>query len=342
MINVGVIGLGAISAGYSGPNDKNPYCHLGGILKSPQAHLAAVADVSEEARSKYQTKWSNWFPQASVFASAETMLKETPIDVVAVCVRGPYHFEIMQQVLAARPKLIFLEKPPTCSLAEMDALVAAARERNIPITVSYSRHWTPHILRLEQLVKGGLIGEVKSVVGYNGGSFLSFISHTTDLLCQFAGYEPKAVFARGHADAKSTAPEGFEIEPIMDAMVIEFAGGVIGTQVGAAGEFGQFYAEVHGTEGMVRAGMYTPAVAKGKDGKPIDLSRQKMPAEASVFEIAYEQIADYLHGGPLPACTNEHFIAVNEIGFAGIESSISGLRVTLPNANRSRKIFANG
>jgi predicted dehydrogenase len=40
-----------------------------------------------------------------------------------VCVRGPHHFEVMKQVLKARPRVVFLEKPPTCSLAEMDELM---------------------------------------------------------------------------------------------------------------------------------------------------------------------------------------------------------------------------
>ena len=35
-------------------------------------------------------------------------------------------------------------------------------------------------------------------------------------------------------------------------------------------------------------------------------------------------------------------MTVNELGFAGIESVHTGQRITLLNANRTRKVFANG
>jgi len=58
--------------------------------------------------------------------------------------------------------------------------------------------------------------------------------------------------------------------------------------------------------------------------------------------MAYEQIAAYLDGGPLPHCTNDHAVAVNELGFGGIESFHAAQRIELPNRDRARKIFANG
>ena len=103
-------------------------------------------------------------------------------DIIGVCVRGPDHFYVMMQTIAASPKAIFLEKPPSCSLEQMDVMVAAARKKNVPITVSYSRHWARHVLELEKLVKDGLIGQVRMVLGYVGGNVLSFASHTTDLI----------------------------------------------------------------------------------------------------------------------------------------------------------------
>jgi predicted dehydrogenase len=249
----------------------------------------------------------------------------------------------MLEVIAARPKAIFLEKPPTCSLQEMDTLVAAARTAGVPITVSYSRHWAPSVLRMEELIKGGLIGEVQTVIGYCGHAFLSFASHTTDLICQFAGYQPTAVYARGRV--AGAAPAGYEPEPDLASMVIEFANGVAGIQIGAAGEHGMFYCDVIGSEGRARTGIYTAPFACDKKGqaiRPEVVAALGMPANASPFKGAYDQIAAYLDGGPRPACTDEDWIAVHEIGFAGIESVLTNRRIELPNANRARCIFANG
>lgn len=339
MYKVGVIGLGQIAAMYGKPGDAAPYCHVGGVKLSKRVELAAVAELSPDATSRFRDRWGETFPALKYYGNAAEMLQREKLDIVAVCVKGPYHFTVMKDVIAAGPRAIFLEKPPTCSLAEMDELVAAASAKRIPITVSYSRHWCPHVMRLAELVKGGLIGKVQQVVGHTHHAFLSFASHTTDLICQFAGYEPVAVYARGKVVGE--APTGFEPEPAMDSMLIEFAGGIVGVQVGDS-EHGGFYCDVIGTEGYVRAGIYTPPLARTKDFKPIDLAQHNMPANASVFTVAYDQIAAHLDGGPLPHCTNRDFVTVHEIGFAGIESVLTDQRITLPNSHRSRKVFANG
>jgi len=340
MYEVGVIGLGQIAAGYGTPQDKAPYCHVGGIRFSRKVRLAAVSDVSEKARAAFKEKWGALFPDAKYYPSGAAMLQSEPLDIVAICVKGPLHHQVFMETVKASPRAIFLEKPPSCSLWEMDTMVAAAKAKSIPITVSYSRHWTPHVLRLAELVQEGLIGEVRSVIGYTGSAFLSFASHTTDLICQFAGYCPVAVYARGSVGGE--APAGYQPEPAMSGMLIEFANGVDGIQVGQDGAHGGFCCEVIGTEGRVRAGMYTPPFACKRDGTEIELSRHRMPEPASVLTVAYNQIADHLDGGPLPHCTDEQFITVNEIGFAGIESVITNRRVPVPNRNRTRRFFANG
>ena len=198
MYNVGIIGIGSISEGYGRPDDPNAYCHTGGILHSAKVRLVSVADLDKTRRVRFRDKWADRFPGLAYHENAISLLDDGPPDIVAVCVRGPHHHSVMEQVISAGPKAIFLEKPPTCSLQEMDKMTAAANARNIPITVSYSRHWSPHVLRLQEMVQNGLIGTVEKVIGYVGGTFLSFASHTTDLICQFAGYCPESVVAQGY------------------------------------------------------------------------------------------------------------------------------------------------
>lgn len=341
----GIIGIGSIAAlSYGEPGEEAPYNHAGGLAASEAVDLAAVADLTKDRQEKFRAKWGPTFPHVRYYDSGARMLAAEAFDVVAVCVRGPDHYGVMKEALEAGPRAIFLEKPPTCSLAEMDELMGIARRKQIAVTVSYSRHWCPHVLRLEALVGDGLIGEVQTVVGYVGGHILSFASHVTDLICQFAGYCPTAVFARGHVpDLPADAPGGYEAEPTLDAMHIEFANGVVGVQVGRPGKgAGAFHVEVFGSEGMVRAGIYTPPFGLDAEGGAIDFSRHAMPANASVFTVAYEQIAAHLAGGPLPACTNEDFVTVHEIGLAAIESILTDRRIRLPNTSRTRRIFANG
>lgn len=341
MYSVGIIGLGNIASGYGGTEEKAPYTHAGGIKQSDAVRLTAVADISAEARATFRDKWGTCFPGVREFDGIGAMLQAGVPDIVAVCTRGPHHHAALMEVLAARPRAVFLEKPPTCSLAEMDEVCQAARAAGTSITVSYSRHWGPHVLRMAELVKGGLIGEVRSVVGYCGGSFLSFSSHVSDLICQFAGYCPTAVFARGVVP-QGPVPDGYEPEPSIRSALIEFANGVLGTHVGHDGHHGSFTCDVIGSEGRATVPFYGTPFAKDRKGNAIDLDALGMPDEASPFKMAYEQIAAHLDGGPLPDCTDQDFVAVHELCFGGIESVLTDQRVVLPNVNRSRRVYANG
>lgn len=356
---VGLIGLGQIAAGYGTPGEVAPYCHAGGLAQSTKVQLVAATEPFEKAQQSFIEKWGATFvgaqPPIAFYSQTEVMLAEAELDIVGVCVRGPLHYSMVRQILLspAPPRSIFLEKPPFCSLQEADEIVGLAASKGVTITVSYSRHWAPHVLKLAELVREGLIGRVHSVVGYCGGTVLSFASHTTDLICQFASaqsgvYDPIAVTEHGidveeHA---SVPPEfvdrGFEPEPNLKSVSIEFASGVTGLQIGQCGEFDQFYVEVFGEKGRVRAGMYLPPAAFDRDNQPIDLSLEEFPEPTSVFQVAYDQIADHLAGGSLPDCSGANWVKVNEIGFAAIESGCTRKRVTLPNVNRARRVFADG
>ncbi len=343
MYSVGVIGLGNIAARYSNPEDPYPYCHVGGIRLCESTDLVAVADLSKEQQAEFKQIWGPAFPPDSIryYDGSAEMLSSETLDIVAVCVRGPYHYEVTMEVIEAAPKLIFLEKPMGCSLDEVDKMTKAAEAKGIPIVVDYSRHWAPHLLRLQELVRDGLIGDVQSVIGYCGGGVLSFAIHTTDLICQFAGYDPASVSAFLQPNT-STVPEGYEPEPGVIAGTIRFASGVTGYHVGQHATAPAFAVDVLGSEGSLRAGIYIGATVRNKDGELIDNSTLDLPKNASVFKVAYEQIAAYLDGGPLPHCTGDDYMAVNEIGFAMIESSSTGQTITIPCQTRNRLIYANG
>jgi len=343
MYRVGIIGLGSIAARYAKPSDAYPYCHTGGIRFCDSTDLVAVADLSEERREEFSQTWSPAFPPNSInyYESDVEMLEKESLDIVAVCVRGPHHYKVAMEVLKTDIKAIFLEKPMGCSLTEVDEMTRTADAKGIPIVVSYSRHWAPHLIRLQKLVQEGLVGDVQSVIGYCGGGVLSFSIHTTDLICQFAGYDPESVSAFVTQPDRQV-PEGYEPEPGVIGATIRYASSVTGYHVGQHGKVGAFSVDVLGSEGTLRAGMYMGAVLRDKDGKLVDNSTLDLPENASVFKVAYKQITDYLDGGELPHCTRDDYMAVNEIGFAMIESSLTGKTIDIPCQKRDRPIFANG
>ena len=58
--------------------------------------------------------------------------------------------------------------------------------------------------------------------------------------------------------------------------------------------------------------------------------------------MAYNQVSDYLDGGPQPHCGPDMYRPVNELSFGMMDSSESGQRVKLPVTNRQRRVWAVG
>jgi len=340
MYKVGIIGLGHIVRG-DAQKHPDPYCHAAGVSQSEKVELAGVAELSAETQQTFKDAWGKRLPDVTYYKAAKDMLAAESPDIVSICVRGPQHFAVAMDVIESRPKAIFLEKPPSCSLAEMDQMLAAADTNGIPITVSYSRHFSPKVMWMEKLIKDGLIGDLQAVIGYCGCGVLSSCSHVTDQICQFVGYDPQAVFARGRIF--DDAPEGYKPEPRLDSMTIEFPHGVHGHHIGVdVGAEGAFYCDLIGSEGYARAGIYIEPMAVRHGEGPVDLSSRGMPTEESAFKVAYDQIADHLDGGDYPSCTGQNFVTVNEVGFAAIESILTDRRVLLGEVDRDLKVFANG
>jgi hypothetical protein len=136
---------------------------------------------------------------------------------------------------------------------------------------------------------------------------------------------------------------GYEIEPRLQHLSIEFSDGVLGVHVGSQGAAGSFYAEVFGEAGRVRVGMYVEPQAFDSAGKPLEIKGLCDLEDKGPFAEAYRQIAGFLDGGAKPDCSDEAFVDINEIGFGAIESLLrGGETIELPNQSRTRRIWANG
>ena len=339
MIRVGLIGLGKIAALYSSPDDPHPYCHAGGIRQCAKTELACAADPDDARREGFSKTWG----VPCVYSSAEQMLAKEAPDVVAVCVKGPWHHEHAVKAIDAGAKVVFLEKPAGCSLREVDDMTQRAQAAGCCVVVSYTRHWGPHVLAMAELVRQGLVGDVKTVVGHCGGGILGFAVHNADMLLQFAGYDPVAVQACTELTDQADVPDGYQAEVHVRSAIVEHSSGTLSVLVGDPGKHGQFAVEVLGTEGWARVGFYeAPQLYDDKGRLVDDASRLPMPEPASPFLVAYNQIAAYLEGGPVPECGPAQYVPVNEAVFGMIESGARGARITVPTEHRDRAIYCMG
>ena len=145
-VRVGIVGGGRIA-------DLNAI----GWLAHPAGEITAVCDVDETTRSQRAAQWG-----CRAYASLDAMLTAPDIDAVEILT--PHHLHASQATLSLRAgKHVSLQKPPTHSLADFDAVAAAAAAAGTTFKVYENfMFYPPHVLA-RSLIDAGEIGDVLSV-----------------------------------------------------------------------------------------------------------------------------------------------------------------------------------
>ena len=118
-IRLGIIGA---NVGYGW----TPRAHAPALAELPGIELAAVCTAHEETARESAEKFN--VPLA--FSDHQKMLKEADLDVVAVVVRVPKHYEMTKDVIRA-DKHVYTEWPLGANLVEAQEMALLARERKL-------------------------------------------------------------------------------------------------------------------------------------------------------------------------------------------------------------------
>jgi len=121
----------------------------GGLAES---ELVAVCDESGDRARAFAARYG-----AQPFEDPAAMLAQARVEAVTVCTPHPAHRE--PAVLAARAGVhVLVEKPMAASLADCDAMIAAAREGNVKLAVISQRRFYEPVMRLKAALDAGKIG----------------------------------------------------------------------------------------------------------------------------------------------------------------------------------------
>lgn len=129
-----------------------------GYHEHPQARIIAVCDPDAERAKRCARMWQ----AARIYSDFEQLISDTGIQAIEILT--PHHLHASQAVAALQAgKHVSLQKPPTLTLEELDAVAKAAMKskRTVRIFENYM-HYPPHI-KAKSLVDKGLIGEPVSI-----------------------------------------------------------------------------------------------------------------------------------------------------------------------------------
>jgi predicted dehydrogenase len=130
------------------------------LRASSRNTLAAVASRDGAKGREYAKEWGI----ETVFDSYEAMLSSPDVDAVYLSLPNKLHAEWTIKAADAG-KHVLCEKPLATTLADVDAMIAAAKRNNIVLTEAFMYRHHPQTLKVKELIDSGRIGEVRLVRG---------------------------------------------------------------------------------------------------------------------------------------------------------------------------------
>jgi len=149
--------IAGIGVGGKGRSD------LTSIAESPHARIIHLCDVDD--RMAVQSKEN--FPEASYHKDYRQMLEKEHKNIDAVTVSTPDHTHAVATMAAMElGKHVYVQKPLTHSIKEARMLAEAAKKYKVVTQMGNQWASETHVRRMQEVVDGGLIGEVTRVYAW--------------------------------------------------------------------------------------------------------------------------------------------------------------------------------
>ena len=151
-LGVALVGLGGYATGQLGPALlQTEHCYLAGIVTGTPSKIPAW-------KEKYNIPDKNIYS----YETYDEIANNPDIDIIYVVLPNSMHAEYSIRGSKAG-KHVICEKPMAISVAECDAMIAAAENANKSLSIGYRLHYDPYHLEMIRLVKEKTFGDLNKM-----------------------------------------------------------------------------------------------------------------------------------------------------------------------------------
>lgn len=160
MIRAALVGLGGIAWKYDANMKQQSFAltQAGAMQEHPDIELVGGCSPDADDREGFVC----WAGGVFAVSSVEELLACKP-DLVGICSPTSEHFLHAKACLEAGVRIVWLEKPPTAHIAELQELIALSKSKNAIVCVNYFRRYLPVYQGLRNMVLGGIHGKCTSI-----------------------------------------------------------------------------------------------------------------------------------------------------------------------------------
>ncbi|MBA3893184.1 MAG: Gfo/Idh/MocA family oxidoreductase [Gemmatimonadales bacterium] len=253
---------GPLRVGFAGCGFVTRNRHLPTLRRVKEIEVAALADLDPAALSEVADRYG----VSRRHGSAESLVRDSEVEAVAVCVPVGAHVEVALAALEAG-KHVFLEKPLALHLEDADRLVARAADFSSRVMVGFNLRWHRNLRAARQIVASGALGRIQSLStvfsdpvlsrtglpawrssrAAGGGVLLDKLVHHFDLWRFLLADEVKEVFTLSHSGRGDDDTV---------SVTARMAGGTLVTTLGMDDAFMKHEVTIYGERGGVHVDCY--------------------------------------------------------------------------------------
>ena len=298
VLQLGVIGLGRAFT-----------LMLPTFVADRRVRLAAAADPRPEARALFQREFGR------AHDSVEALCADPAVE--AIYIASPHQMHAAHvRLAAAAGKHVLVEKPMAITLAECQAMIAAAAAADVHLIVGHSHSFDAPIRRLREIVDSGAVGAVRMINALNytdflyrprrpeelvtaegGGVIFSQGAHQIDTMRLIGGGRVKTVTANTGAWDPARPTEGAY------SALLQFEDGAFATA--SYNGYGHFDSDEF-TGWIGELGQAKDASRYGAARKALAAAYNSV-AEARLKNARNFGGLDYVPAAPVPGLQHQHF-----------------------------------
>jgi myo-inositol 2-dehydrogenase / D-chiro-inositol 1-dehydrogenase len=253
---------GGVRLAFAGCGRVTAALHLPALRRVPEIEVVALCDPDGDRL----TQTGKRFGITMLHRDLDSLLLQSPIDAIAVCVSPAHHAEVACRVMAAG-KHLFVEKPLALSEADCDRILEAAAQSSGVRVVGFNLRQHRLVIQARELIQRGALGRIELIRSSfttdirqrqrlpqwrdqrhaGGGVLFELATHHFDLWRWLLGREVEEVSARSR-DADS--------EDIVATVSARLAGGILATGQFAESTYPVNELEVLGGTGRLKLSLY--------------------------------------------------------------------------------------
>ncbi|MGI6739084.1 MAG: Gfo/Idh/MocA family protein [Christensenellales bacterium] len=327
--------------------------------------IVAISDIVEDRmhEKKENLKLSD---DVKFFINYKQLLEQTKPDLVAICTESGKHAQIALDCIDAGCNVI-IEKPMAMSISDADAIIAAAKGKNVVVCACHQNRFNKSIQKIREALEEGRFGKLLHGAAHirwnrgkqyydqapwrgtweqDGGALMNQCIHNIDLLRWMMGDDIVEVFA--YTD--NLVHPYIEAEDLGLA-IIKFSNGSYGLIEGTNNVYPQNLEEtlyIFGQKGTVKAGGKSVNIIEEwsfsdalDDPNEVKATYHENPPNVYGFghNPLYADVIDAIQNDRQPYVTAEGGKRAMELVLAIYKSAAEGKPVKLPLENASTMDF---